>query len=128
MRLLNRDQILAARGRLKVSTVDVPEWGGKVCVRELTAKERSDFAAELGSWEGGQFVPRPGAERTAQAVLLVLSVVDEAGNRLFTPEDVPALLELGGAAIDRISAEAARLSGLRGDDREPSAQEVAEGN
>ncbi len=46
MPTLNRDQALAAQKReLKRETVPVPEWGGDVIVRELSAKERDEYEA-----------------------------------------------------------------------------------
>jgi hypothetical protein len=47
-----------------------------------------------------------------RAKLLVKCLVDEAGERLFTDQDAPALGAKNGAVIDRLYDVAARLSGL----------------
>ncbi|HEV8639646.1 MAG TPA: hypothetical protein VGV13_00930 [Methylomirabilota bacterium] len=109
MGLLTRDAILAAPD-LATERVQLPEWGGEVLVRGLTAQERDEF--DLSCFEGA------GRDRRAnfanlRARLGARTIVDEAGARLFTDADVAALGGKSGAALDRIYEVAQRLSGLR---------------
>jgi hypothetical protein len=47
-----------------------------------------------------------------RAKLLVKCLIDEAGERLFTDQDAPALGAKSGAVIDKLYDVASRLSGL----------------
>lgn len=105
---LTRDQIMSIDD-LPTETVEVPEWGGSVIVRGLTAAERDDY--ELSS------VQQRGKDRVVnlanlRARLVARSVVNEAGQRLFSDEDAELLGRKSGRAIERIFPTAQRLSGL----------------
>lgn len=102
--ILSRDDILHAQD-LPVERVDVSEWGGSVLVKGLTGAEREQL-------ESAMFRDRKRDDNHARAILVALSAVDEAGNKLFTLEDVEALAEKSGAALNRVFAVAQRLSGL----------------
>jgi hypothetical protein len=104
---------------LPTETVLVPEWGGAVRVRGLTGKERDDY-------EGGIMVSRRNPKTgdltqemnlaNVRARLVVRSVVDEAGQRVFTDEDAEALGGKSAHAVSRIFDVAQRLSGMRPED------------
>lgn len=103
---LSKDQILG--NKLKSETVTVPEWGGDVIVREMSARERDAFETAI--------LNRDGEEVTVENVrahLAVRSVVDEQGNRIFGDDDAEALANQSGAALNRIYTKACRLSRLR---------------
>lgn len=53
-----------------------------------------------------------------RARLVALSVVDEAGQRVFTDDEVDLLGAKSGAALDRVFAAAQELNGLSGADVE----------
>lgn len=113
-KLLSRDDILNAQD-LPTERVAVPEWGGEVLVRGLTAAERDAFEASI--------VKRRGQKtemdlRNMRARLVAMCVVDEQGNRLFSDQDVEALGRKSASALDRIFEVAQRLSGLRPEDVE----------
>ena len=104
MTTLNRDAILAADDYFR-EYVDMPEWGGGVYVRALSA------AAGLG------MANRPEADEMDQATanigwLLVKTVVDENGQPIFTNDDIPALMGKSKAAIDRLMTVAMRVNGM----------------
>lgn len=108
MKLLSKDAILK-RTDLRVEDVDVPEWGGTVRVREMTGSERDQF--EMAS------IVRRGKNREVnlrnlRARLVVMSCVDEKGERLFSNADIEALGKLGAAGIQRVYDKAMELSGL----------------
>jgi hypothetical protein len=105
---LTRDAILQIDD-LPVEDVSVPEWGGSVRVRGLTARERVEFEASNTVMRGDQLVPDVD---NAVAKLVALCVVDEDGTQVFTRQDANALGEKSSAALARVFDVAARLSGM----------------
>ena len=97
---LTRDEILAARSRRKPIQVEVPEWGGTVYIKVLSAGDQVKMSSN------GH------AEAEMPIWLLVGCLVSKDGSRLFTDEDVPALLEEEFPIIMRVFSEAARHNGL----------------
>ena len=111
---VSRDAVEAAQD-LESEEVDVPEWGGIVYVRGLTAAERDDFEASC--------LISPGKQQTLnlknmRAKLVVLSVVDEHGERIFSDADAEMLGGKCAAVVDRLFSIAQRLSGLSDTDVE----------
>lgn len=115
--ILNRDMILKST-TLRTEEVSVPEWGGAVLVRELRGRERDEWEASLAVQRGRQMVPDVANMR---AKLVARSVVDGAGEPVFTQQDVSALGELSAAALDRVFEVASKLSGLNEKDLEEMA-------
>jgi len=88
---LSKEQILATS--IPQEAVDVPEWGGKVNIRGLSASERDDYEqslVEVGP-DGRTRVKK--TQHNVRASLVARCLVDEAGKRLFTDADVAALGE-----------------------------------
>jgi hypothetical protein len=110
---LSRDDILKASDN-EPEEVDVPEWGGSVLVRGMTGRERDAFEVSLMTpGRGGRRQLDPANVR---AKLVARCVVDDDGGRLFTDADVTELGEKSAAAVDRVYAVAARLSGMGGEE------------
>ena len=119
---LSRDDILKAADN-EPEEVDVPEWGGSVLVRGMTGRERDAFEVSLMQpGRGGRKVLDPANVR---AKLVARCVVDDDGGRLFTDADVAELGGKSAAAVDRVYAVAARLSGMGADDQEELTQDFA---
>jgi hypothetical protein len=114
MSLLSRDLILDAND-LGFEDLEVPEWGGTVRVRALTGAERDAYEASMSQQRGKNYVRNLANIR---AKLVVRSVVDENGDRLFTDQDANALGTKSAAALDRIFEVAAKLSRLSEEDVE----------
>ena len=114
MSLLTRDAILAAPDLL-TEEVSVPEWGGTVLVRGLTGTERDAFEEEMITGKGKN---RDVNLSNFRARLIVKSVVDKSGKRLFTQADMVALGGKSAAAIQRVFQVAMRLSGMSEEDVE----------
>lgn len=98
---LTKDQILSAND-LTAERVDVPEWGGHVFVRMMTAAELLAFHAANQSGDQGDAFGR----------LAVLTIVDEAGARLFNDDDVHRLRGKSHVAMKRVVDVAIQLNGL----------------
>ena len=109
MAILSKAAILAAR--LKTETLAVPEWGGEVLVRELTAGERATFEEAAGNAVKSNSPIRDIRERLA-----LLACVDESGASLFDESDFPALQRTSGAALARVADLAMALSGMTADE------------
>lgn len=106
---LTRDQILEASD-LKTEEVEVPEWGGTVRVRTLTGADRDAFEASLVTTSpDGTRKPNLSNMRTK---LVALTVVDDAGSRIFDVSDVDRLASKSAAAINRVYEAAERINGI----------------
>jgi hypothetical protein len=109
MMALTREQILGSSSALRVQRVHVPEWGGEVCVREMTAGERD-------RWDAWQ-IDHTGPDRfhDLRARLLVTVLCDESGARLFSDSDVDQITRMPAGVITRIWTVAVDLAGMSGD-------------
>ena len=97
---LTREQILAARSQRKPIPLEVPEWGGTVYIKILSA---GDQVALFSNGHKDVEIP---------IFLVAATLVSEDGERLFTDEDVPLLLEEEFPIIMRVYREAARHNGI----------------
>ena len=107
---LTRDEILSKRA-LKTETVNIPEWGGDVIVREMTAREGDAYEA---TFRVDDDMPKEEQDKrysNMRARLVCLCVVDEKGNRLFKDNDVEEIGNLPRMVLDKIATVASRLSG-----------------
>ncbi len=113
-KLLNKDQILAA-DRKKFEDVEVKEWGGTVRLQELSASERDLWESEqiivLSDGAGAKFNPKH-----ARARLVVRSLVDEQGKRLFKDDEVAAVGSLSASTMQKLFNKARRLNAISADD------------
>lgn len=120
--MLSREEILRQSERPPtVETVAVSEWGGDVCVRAMTCKERDAFEASCQK-EGKDGKRKPNLQNL-RGRLLALVVSDEKGSRLFRDDDAGMLGDLDVRGAERVLEVARRLNGLT----EESVEE-AEGN
>lgn len=105
--MLTREQILGAAD-FKVEEVPVPEWGGSVFVRTLSAGERDRW--ELYLLEGKR--------EDVRATLAARAACDAEGKLLFEPADIKALSAKSAAALSRIFDAAIKLNKVSKDDVE----------
>jgi len=103
---LTKEQILAAQD-IKTETVPVPEWGGEVLVRAMSGADRDAYEQSLISARGDD---EKANIANIRARLVSFSVVDDAGNRVFTEADIEQLGKKSVVALDRVIAVARRLS------------------
>jgi hypothetical protein len=108
---LDRAAIIAG-AKPRIVTISVPEWGGDVCLREITAGQRDQWDA----WQ----IEHDGAARYAniRARLLVLTICDEQGVRLFADNDIAVVSGLPAMSIDKLWDASCKLVGLRPEDVE----------
>ena len=117
--MLTKEQIL--NQRLKIITVEVPEWGGEVCVRSLSAAERDRLEASMIKVRGKE---KSVNLENIRAKVLSMAVCDEDGKRLFSESDVKELGGKNAAAVQRVFVAAQRLAGLTDSDVEELAEEI----
>lgn len=104
--ILSREAILSAP--MATTKVEVPEWGGSVLIRALSAKSRvllldaiyANDAAHT-AWQEDQAKPEDEREGLArvdlydQSILTVIhGIVDEAGEQMFSIADYDAFASL----------------------------------
>jgi hypothetical protein len=109
---LSREQILAVQD-LTIEEVYVPQWGGSVRIRSLTALQRGRL--EVSTLE------RKGRDADQNLIMLrarmvALSIVDESGTRVFSERDVESLNDKSASALETVFKAAMRLSGLSKED------------
>lgn len=122
MAILSKSQILAAVD-LPTETVAVPEWGGEVLVRGLTAAERDTFEQSVVTLNGaGKAASTKMNLSNIRAKLCSLTIVDENGERLFSDAEVDVLGQKSAQALQRVFDAAQRLSGLSQSDVEELAK------
>jgi hypothetical protein len=96
---LTREQILAARKDRKPHRYEVPEWGGDVFIRVLSAADQMLLSDEADP-------------KNTFVKVLLYSLVDEEGERLFSDADFDELVQEDWPVIMRVFAESAHLNGL----------------
>ena len=108
---LNKADFLKPRD-VPQEIVQVPELGGHITVRGLTARGRSQFESRLQS-ESGKISKQKQTEIRER--LLVACCIDDNGDLLFTDQDISAIGNLPASVIEPIVNVAQRLSGLSTD-------------
>jgi len=98
VRMLSREEILE-KSTTKEVVVDVPEWGGSVTLRELTAGDAMGLADAI---KAGHLA----------AYVVARSAVTPDGLPMFTEDDVEALKTRGMRAMIRLQRAAFELNGL----------------
>jgi hypothetical protein len=106
MTFLKRDAILAAQD-LAYEDVEVPQWGGTVRIRALTAYERDSFERENIDNSGDN---RDLNTANMRARLVARCMVDETGARVFGDGEALELGKKHGAIVDKLFWIARRLS------------------
>src|SRR5262245_42675456 len=108
---LSKEQILKSDD-LKHEDVEVPEWGGKVRVRELTACDRERFERGVSA-AGNNPVGISKQLGDLRASLVASCLRDPNTNeRLFGDSDVAKLNEKSSLVISRLFTICTRLSGI----------------
>lgn len=100
--MLTREALLAPPPSI---VVDVPEFGGQVRVRALTA-------GDVWRWQDAHADEARRITGEPAAILVQAAAVDEAHGRLFGVEDIPAIMRWPVAALNRVALAVLTLSGL----------------
>lgn len=120
---LSREDILGAP--LKRRTLEVPEWGGKVILQEMTGTEREAFEEAVISTNGTDPAANKGNIRGWMASF---SLVDNDGNRLFAgAEGAAALGKTSGSALVMVCAEIQEMNAIGDEEVEELTEDFVEG-
>jgi hypothetical protein len=104
-KLLSFEDIAAAQN-LKTEEVEVPEWGGKVVIRQLTKREQ-DQVNKAATSTGEEGKPKVDAD-LLQKHLLACGVKEPA----LTLEQVESLWDHAGSAVDTVIVALMRINGM----------------
>lgn len=88
---LSKKAILEAKD-IKTKEVEVPEWGGSVCIRIISGADRDVFEQAYSEKKMDAFRTR----------FLVLTLCDDSGDRLFTNDEIDALNKKSSRVISRL--------------------------
>lgn len=102
--VLSRDQILAAHD-CPTTDLAVPEWGGTIRLATLGANDRI-------KWEADAFPEGTVNMEQYLAGLVLRCAVDDAGQPLFTADDLTALANKNPAVLKRVFDAAGALNGI----------------
>jgi len=114
MKELTAAEILGAQDIIE-ELLEVPEWKGTVRVRGLTGRERDAYEASLLDQRGRNTKANL---QNARTKLVVLSVRNADGSRMFTEGQIGELSAKAAAPLDRIWKKARDLSGMSDEDIE----------
>lgn len=89
--LTNAEEIISSED-FRYQDVEVPEWGGTIRIRSLSAKQRDTLARKI----------KADGESEASEMMVVMCVVDEAGQRVFDFKDIERLKAKSTVPIARI--------------------------
>ncbi|MGW6790062.1 hypothetical protein [Streptomyces chartreusis] len=115
--LLTRDQILGAKD-LTTDDVPVPEWAPEdapnkneyvVRIRTLMATDRDKFEASTVEQRGNK--TRQNLENF-RARLVSMCIINEAGEVMFNPKDIPALGQKSAKALGKVFDACQKLNGF----------------
>lgn len=114
VKVLSRADILGADDR-PTKRIHIPEWGGDVIIRTITARERDQFEQSLFVQKGNDIIRNADNMRSK---LCSLVLVDEDGKNLFSFDEAAKLGQKSAAIIARLFDEAQKLNGITKEDRE----------
>lgn len=102
-----RDQIMKAKD-ISGELMEIKEWGVKVEIRTMTARQRATVLENAVDSETG----KTSISSMYPEIALACVFDPETNEPVFKPEDKDALLEKSGAVLEKIASKAMQLSGL----------------
>jgi hypothetical protein len=115
MGLLTADQILGADD-LVYEDVEVPEWGGSIRIRTMTAAARDTYEASI--MEVDEFGNVSSKVDNMRAKLVARCAIDEDGKPLFSEAQIAELGQKSAKALQTCFNVAARLNAVTDSDIE----------
>ena len=104
-----KEKIIEAAQRQRGRTVAVTAWGIAATIRVMSGTERDQWEAEL--YKSGKM-----DKEKFRARLLVRTIADEAGQRVFTEADLATLSDMDSVELDRLYTIASKTNGLSKED------------
>lgn len=106
--MLTRNDILG-QARPEVFTVEVPEWGGSVCIKRMSCREAEEYQDWLMEQGAGSDSMRM---LNMRAGLLAIVLCNADGDRLFASEDIEALGDLDSTTMHKLFLEAKKINSI----------------
>jgi hypothetical protein len=106
---------------MKFEVIQVPEWNCSVRIRSMSGEERDAFESSIAG-EGKKM-----NTQNIRAKLVMLTVVNGKGERIFTREQIEALGKKSAAALNRVYEASAKLSAITKADVEDLAKNSGKG-
>lgn len=101
-----REEILAAADLARIE-VDIPEWGGRYYVGELSGLARGELERQIS-----EHLKANTFREHHRALAVIACLTDETGIRIFTYADTDALSAKSGKVLERIGKYADKLNKL----------------
>lgn len=111
MGFLSKTDIFAAQD-IKKELCHVEPWGGDVFLKGMSGAERDAFESSIMGRDGKM------STENIRAKLLVKTIVDEKGERIFTDGDIQELGKKSAKALDLLFERAQKLNRLSDKDIE----------
>lgn len=108
MGYLSRDDVLRVQD-FETGEVEVPEWGGTLLVRELSADEVEEIGFGQVDSKGNRDVRKA---KGLRAKVISWAAIAEDGARLFSKDDVNKLAKKSSRAVGRVFDTIQKLSGI----------------
>ena len=109
---MDAKEFFAAAAEIPRAEVELPEIGGSVTVRGMTASERDAFEQKLLRPDGTADLTN------SRAILVSVCALDAAGNRLFSDADVERIGCMRAVVVEKMARKIRQLSGLEEEDGE----------
>jgi len=109
--ITNKEALLAVF-KPKIIKVPLPGDGGSVLVRALTVAQVDAVRAEIKKEEAAKTAGVEEEKDSFGLRLMLLSVIDEDGKRLFSDADLPALKGSGNGPVEHLILEVMKLNGF----------------
>jgi hypothetical protein len=106
--ILSKENILGSVD-YEIHKVNVPKWGGEVCLRPFTAKLKDKLE---------MIRLKQDARVSIRAISLAGSICNEKGELIFGESDVNALAEKDGESVDIVLQKIFEINGLTEDELE----------
>lgn len=102
---LSKAALLAAANQTKLEPLELPELGGTVYVKAMTAGEREQFEQDMTD---NDLVK----SKKVRATVFANSVTDENGNRLFTSDDIDSINSLPASIVSKVFDKSNEINGI----------------
>jgi hypothetical protein len=106
LQLVEDAEAILATEDAKFETVQVPEWNCAVRIRSMTGEERDAFESSIAG-DGKKL-----NTQNIRAKLVMLTVVNAKGERVFNREQIERLGKKSAAALNRVYEASAKLSAI----------------
>jgi len=116
-KFLTREETLAADD-LEARDLCIPEWGGWVRIRTLTAAEKDDLEIGMVMDTTNGKVGETKRLDNIRARFVAAAMVDQEGRKMYSARDIKALGKKSARALSRIFTAVQEMNGISDDDVE----------